>query len=52
MTPTFLSSLQQPESPHRQDSLASLFPSEEEERKGGCGELSQEDEWPRLGGDL
>ncbi|KAB0398588.1 hypothetical protein E2I00_009941 [Balaenoptera physalus] len=25
---------QQPESPHRQDSLASLFPSEEEERKG------------------
>ncbi|XP_059761987.1 kinesin light chain 3 isoform X2 [Balaenoptera ricei] len=24
----------QPESPHRQDSLASLFPSEEEERKG------------------
>ncbi|XP_008156575.2 kinesin light chain 3 isoform X1 [Eptesicus fuscus] len=25
---------QQPESPHRRDSLASLFPSEEEERKG------------------
>ncbi|XP_066876300.1 kinesin light chain 3 isoform X2 [Kogia breviceps] len=25
---------QQPESPHRQDSLTSLFPSEEEERKG------------------
>ncbi|TEA13550.1 hypothetical protein DBR06_SOUSAS30310004 [Sousa chinensis] len=25
---------QQPESPHQQDSLASLFPSEEEERKG------------------
>lgn len=31
------SSLQQPESPHRRDSLASLFPREEEERKGGCG---------------
>ncbi|KAJ1073040.1 hypothetical protein K5549_015183 [Capra hircus] len=28
---------QQPESPPRRDSLASLFPSEEEERRGGCG---------------
>lgn len=31
--------LQRPESPPCRDSLASLFPSEEE-RKGGCGELS------------
>lgn len=27
---------QRPESPPRRDSLASLFPSEEEEKKGGC----------------
>lgn len=42
---------QRPESPPRRDSLASLFPSEEEERKGGCvGALSTRSErnHPRL----
>jgi hypothetical protein len=37
MTPQCPILLQRPESPPRRDSLASLFPSEEEERKGVCG---------------